>query len=120
MSAPGNNSVKDTNPIQRNMKIQNKIPTTSNTSPISGIVNTAAAYSITSSIMQITSDKSSISVKTIYWGTRPLLVVFLGWPKPMLFFENEDFMIKFYLRRAIKRICSQGCTLEYKASLEKA
>ena len=39
-SAPGTNSTKDTNPIQRNMAKQTKIPTTSNTSPTTGIVNT--------------------------------------------------------------------------------
>ena len=66
ISAPGNNSVKDTNPIQLNMKTQTNIPTISNTSPISGNVNTAAPYSIKSRNTQITSEKSSISVKTKY------------------------------------------------------
>ena len=66
ISAPGNNSVKDTNPIQLNMKMQAKIPIISNTSPISGIVNTAAPYSIISRNTHITSEKSSISVKTKY------------------------------------------------------
>ena len=66
-SAPGTNSTKDTNPIQRNMAKQTKIPATSNTSPTTGIVNTTATYSITSSITQKISDKSSISVKTKYF-----------------------------------------------------
>jgi len=104
-SAPGTNSTKDTNPIQRNMAKQTKIPTTSNKSPTTGIVNTTATYSITSSITQKISDKSSISVKTKYWGTRTPRVVLLGLPKPRSFLEKIDFMLKFYRIRSIKHNC---------------
>ena len=75
-SAPGTNSTNDAIPIQRKMAMQIKIPTISNISPTTGIVNTTAAYSMISNITHNTSEKSSISVKTKYWGTRTLLVVF--------------------------------------------
>jgi hypothetical protein len=108
-SAPGNNSIKDANPIQRNMNKQNMIPIISNISPINGIVNTAAAYSITSKNTQITSVTSSISVKTKYRGTYFLLFVLLCSPNPT-FLENLNVMFNFYLTRTIKPICEGSFT----------
>ena len=104
-SAPGTSSTKENNPIQRKIKMQNSIPTTSNKSPANGIIKTAAAYSITSNIMQNTSEMNSISVKTKYWGTWALLV-FSDRLQFVFFAENFDFIFKSYVMRSIKHNCT--------------
>ena len=97
MSAPGTSSNKDTIPIQRNITRQAIIPTTSSMSPTTGMIKTAATYSLMSNTIQSMSENNSTSLKTKYSG-KDLNSLFCS-PKPLSSYNNME---KIYLKRNIK------------------
>ena len=68
-SAPGTSSNKLTTPIQRNIRRQATIPTISNISPITGIIKTAAMYSLISNSRHSMRENNSTPLKMKYSGT---------------------------------------------------
>ena len=66
MSAPGTSSNKDINPIQRKITRQAIIPATSSISPTTGMIRTAAIYSLMSKTTQSMRENNSTSLNTKY------------------------------------------------------